>query len=547
MKKNINKWPARILSKLRINNLNGADVQIYSDMPNNIYETLQNTALVYPDKIALSEEGREVSFSQFLTEVDGFASSLGRIGVKKGDIVALLMTNSISFCIAVYANARLGAISLPISSKFKSSELQFPLMDSGAEVLICDNRWWGNVNPIINSLKIRTVIFTDEIKDTGKNGINTYLMDDLTAEEQLTENPKCDVGPADTALIMYTSGTTGRPKGAVISNYNLLHAIITYKEIFDITDRDKTIISIPIFHITGFCALMALFVYAGGTSYLLPFFDARKTLDLVKEKQITFFHASPTVYILLLKESESMREFRSVKRCAAGSSNMPEDVLRTLYEKLPNMSFHSVYGLTETSSPATIMPVNVHSSGKSTSCGIAIPGVRLRITDEAGRDCAPMEIGELQVRGTVVIKEYFNNAYANKNSFECGWFKTGDLACLDEDNYLFIVDRKKDMINRGGEKIYSIEVENILYTHEDVLEVAVVGKPDVVYGEKVAAVVILKDGSSTSEEDLIAFCKKKLSSYKVPREIVFVKELPHTASGKISKRLVREQLIGNKG
>lgn len=544
MDKNVNKWPAALRSKLKIENYNGVDIQIYNNMPNNIYETLISSAGKYGDKPALCEQKRSISFCEMLQKVNAFAASLKNIGVKKGDRVALLMTNSIHFCIAFYANAKLGAVSLPVSSKFKSSELQFPLLDSEAEVLICDSKWWGNVEPIINTLNIRTVIFTDKLMDTGKNGIYTYLISDLISDFCEADNFESEARPTDTAIIMYTSGTTGRPKGAVITHYNLLHAVISYREIFNITDKDSTIISIPIFHITGLCALLALFVYAGGTSYLLPYFDARKTLDIVAQYKVTFFHASPTIYILLLKESPDMQEFRSVRICAAGSANMPEDVLRALGEKLPELVFQTVYGLTESSSPATIMPMNVITSSKQKSCGIPIPGVDIRVVTSKGRACEPLEIGELQLKGAVVIQQYYKNTYANQSSFECGWFKTGDLACLDEDGYLYIVDRKKDMINRGGEKIYSIEVENTLYKHEDVVEAAVVGRPDAVYGEKVVAVIVLKDGAAANEAALINYCKSRLSSYKVPKEVVFVQKLPHTASGKISKRMVREQLSG---
>lgn len=543
MDKNVNMWPSALRSKLKIKDYNGADIQIYNNMPDNIYETLLSSADEYRDKSALCEQEQSISFAEMLEKVDAFATSLKTIGVKKGDRVALLMTNSIHFCIAFYANAKLGAVSLPVSSKYKSSELQFPLLDSKTEVLICDSKWWGNVEPIINTLNIRTVIFTDMLMDTGKNGINTHLINDLISGCSGEVNNESDAEPNDAVIIMYTSGTTGKPKGAVITHYNLLHAVISYKEIFNITDKDSTIISIPIFHITGLCALLALFVYAGGTSYLLPYFDARKTLDIVAQNKITFFHASPTIYILLIKESPEMQEFKSVRICAAGSANMPEDVLRTLGEKLPKLVFHTVYGLTESSSPATIMPINVIGSSKIKSCGIPIPGMEIRVVTGKGKECEPLEIGELQLKGAVVIQQYYKNTYANQSSFECGWFKTGDLACLDEDGYLYIVDRKKDMINRGGEKIYSIEVENTLYMHEDVVEVAVVGKPDAVFGEKVVAVVVLKEGADKDKTALINYCKGRLSSYKVPREVVFVTQLPHTASGKISKRMVREQLI----
>jgi long-chain acyl-CoA synthetase len=504
----------------------------------NVYHALSKITAFFPDKVALVDRGSELTYLQFKRKIDEFSLGLERNKIGVGKKVALIMTNSIEFCIAFYALAKLGAVVIPLSTKFKSEELLYPLVDSGAEVVIIEAQWWKNVKTILAETKVNTLIYTEHI--TNKKGI-IYLSFDSLFESDINNNSQtCDENHI--LLNMYTSGTTGNPKGAILTHKNILNAAEIYKTSLGITYQDKTIISIPIFHITGLSALLVTFINAGGTIYLTPYFSAKETLKLIHKHKITFVHASPTIYILLLKESQKLQEFQSVRLCAAGSAKMPVEILKTLKQKCPKLDFRSVYGLTETSSPATIMDKDIWESKNYDSCGKPVPGLSIKIVNDNETPCKYMEIGEVYLKGSTVMKGYTKTKKSSNESFQDGWFKTGDLGFLDKEGYLYIVDRKKDMINHGGEKVYSIEVENVIYQHPLVEEVSVIGKNDKTYGEIVVAIIKTKK-TEVSEAELLAFSRKKLAAYKVPSKIIFVNEMPHTESGKIDKKRTKEMLL----
>ncbi|WP_198543750.1 class I adenylate-forming enzyme family protein [Petroclostridium xylanilyticum] len=532
-------WPLNIVQGMIKEVYNNIEYDVFEEKPDNLYMSLVNTANLYPDKLALIEQNRKVTFREFKELVDIVASNLYSIyDVRKGDRVALLMVNSIDFCVSFYALAKLGSISVPLSTKSKSTELIHPLKDSGAKILILNEQWWKNVKDIIHLTSIEYCIISGS---KCCRNINGKVMETLYKKEEAGIGIEYDLPKAhDPAVIMYTSGTTGSPKGALLSHFNILHGVISYKRIFNLSSDDSTIIAIPIFHITGLAALLALFVHIGGTIYLLPYFDAQKVLDVIKTNHITFLHGSPTVFILLLEQSRNFGELKSLKKAACGSANMPPEVLAKIKRWLTHMDFHTVYGLTETSSPATVFPTDVYSSSKIGSSGLPIPGLEIKIVDEQGNQLSPNEVGELLVKGPVVLEKYWNNTEATANSIKDGWFKTGDLAKIDDDGYIYILDRKKDMINRGGEKVYCLEVENVLYDHPAIKEVAVIGVPDSVYGEVVKAVIVLNKGCTLTEKEIREWMSKRLAKYKIPQYIQFIDDMPRTDNGKISKKLIRE-------
>ncbi|MDP4091828.1 MAG: class I adenylate-forming enzyme family protein [Bacillota bacterium] len=519
-------------------NLKSGKYYTFKNIPKNLYNTLKLSSEVFPDKTAFIENGRKLTYEQLKNEADRLSESLiSSYGVNKGDRVALLMVNSIDFCTAFYSLSRIGAVVLPISTKSKQIEIERLLIDSEAKILILDAKWWDNVKNILSNTKIEKCILS---------GSGTIPEIGETIESLVKRSKgfiKLEVpGLDDPAVLIYTSGTTGAPKGALLSNFNLLHGIMCYQKILGLTSDDSTVISVPIFHITGLAALMALFVHIGGTIVFEPYFNAGSTLKIINEHKITFFHASPTVFILLLEESDSLKTVPSLRKAACGSANMPPAVLDKLKSWIPGMDFHTVYGLTETSSPATIMPDDVYKTGKIGSSGKPIPGFDIKIIDEEGMELASNEVGELLVKGSNVLCSYWNKQQ-NRDAFIDGWFRTGDYARIDEDGFLYIVDRKKDMINRGGEKIYSIEVENVIYNHPAVNEVALIGVPDPVYGEVAKAIISLKQGCSASEEEIKKWVSERLAKFKVPQYIQFTEEMPHTNNGKISKTMLRDMYL----
>jgi len=519
--------------------IGGRVYQTYGNLKENIYQSLVNTTKRLPDKLAFVDAKATITFQELLRDVDRLAGHLkNHYEIRKGDVCAILCVNSIDFCIAFYAYMKLGVVALPLSTKLKSNELAYQLQHSSVRLLIMDETWLPNVIHTLESNSRIEVIFSSN-GDGSQNG--TKLSALLNQESQNGEAEEVEL--ADVAAIVYTSGTLGVPKGACITHFGFLHAVESYRRVLGVTQEDRTIIPIPIFNITGLCALMGLFVDIGGTAYLQPFFNAKQAVKMIEDHQITFLHASPTVFIKLLEICESNDEIESVRCAACGSSNLPMEVLRRLRGWLPNLHMHTVYGLTETTSPFTIMPDDPLLLNKPGSSGIPIPGNKLRIWNEqSNREAVPGEVGSILVSGSTVIPSYWNATTEQEQVFSEGWFDTGDIGMVDINGYLYVLDRKKDMINRGGEKIYSLEVENILSSHPDVLECAVVGIPDPVMGERVYAAVRLIPGKNTSESDIKEYLYQKLATYKLPERYCFLCELPRMENGKINKRLLREMI-----
>lgn len=532
-------WTAEQQSGMVQVEVGGREYLTYGNLKPNIYRCLANTAKRLPEKAAFVDAKATITFRDLLCDVDRLAGHLkNRYEIHKGDVCAILCVNSIDFCIAFYAYMKLGVVALPLSTKQKSNELAYQLEHSNVRLLIMDETWLPNVANTLERNPGIEVIFSSN-GDESRNG--TKLSGLLDQKPQTDEAEAAEL--ADVAAIVYTSGTLGVPKGACITHFGFLHAVESYRRALGVTQEDSTIIPIPIFNITGLCALMGLFVDIGGTAYLQPFFNAEQAVKMIEDHKITFLHASPTVFIKLLEVCESNDEIGSVRCAACGSSNLPMEVLRKLRGWLPNLHMHTVYGLTETTSPFAIMPDDPILLNKPGSSGIPIPGNELRIwNDQANREAAPGEVGSILVSGSTVIQSYWNATPEQTQVFCDGWFDTGDIGMVDIDGYLYVLDRKKDMINRGGEKIYSLEVENILSCHPDVRECAVVGIPDPVMGERVYAAVRLMPGKTASESDMKKYLYQKLATYKLPERYCFLCELPRMENGKINKRLLREMI-----
>ncbi|MDD3137934.1 MAG: class I adenylate-forming enzyme family protein [Lachnospiraceae bacterium] len=522
-------WPEKYTSDMiTLNYTKQYAVTTYPNLPHNLYEALVASSKKHPKKIAIIDDyNREYSYSKLLKMVDHFSSYLYYISnIQFGNHVGVMLYNSIEFCISFLAINKLGAIAVPLPSKFKENEVLSLVEKSNLQHIICDENFYNWFVPL-ETKEIRI------IKST--NGQNGYGFSHLSASYL---SPSASIGnPSDPAIIMFTSGTTSQSKGALIKNYNIMHAIVSYQRILNITSQDISIIPIPIYHITGLVALLGLFLYSGATLYLHKFFDAKRVLTYVKEKGITFIHASPTVFSLLLQESSNFPKLPKLTQFACGSSNMPVEILKKVHQWLPHLSFHTVYGLTETTSPATIFPGNACTSNYIGSSGLPIPGTQFQILDDDGNDVPNGCVGEIAIKGTIVLTQYYHSVTDSLS--EDGWLKTGDLGYFNSDNYLFIVDRKKDMINRGGEKIWSFDVENELYKIPDIVEAAVVGIPDDIYGEAVGAVVKVLSGSTLTITDIQLCLKNRIAKYKIPTQLLILEEIPLTTNSKIDKSKIK--------
>ena len=342
------------------------------------------------------------------------------------------------------------------------------------------------------------------------------------------------------AIIMFTSGTTSKSKGVLLKNYNIMHAVEVYRRTLGITERDVSVIATPIYHITGLVALLGLFVYTGGHLYLHKFFDGARIVEEARRYGFTFIHASPTAFNLIIQAGEGTPSIESLRSFACGSSNMPKDKLRRLHRWLPKSSFHTVYGLTETTSPGTIFPEDAASSPYIGSSGLPVPGTRFKITDENGKELEDGQVGEICISGTLVPDGYYKQT---SDTLRDGWLRTGDLGYFNRDGYLFVVDRIKNMINRGGEKIWCFDVENELEMMDGIQDAAVTGIPDDLYGEVAAAVVCLEPGSGLKQESIQQYLGERIARYKVPVKIKIVDKVPQTPNGKTDKIAIRKMLM----
>ena len=518
---------------------NGKVITTYPDLPKNIYSSFRATAERHMEKVAVvDDEGRQYSYKKMMEMTDDFSSWLiHEFGVTRRKHVALMLYNSIEFCTTFLSLNRIGAVVVPLPTKFKMEEVHALVEKSDVEFIICDEKFEDYFEKYQQNLNICVVPDGKE-----KYGLETFTSTkDLSAVEEIEEKAT-DV---DLALMLFTSGTTSMSKGVTIRNYNIMHAVESYHKVLGITEEDKAIIPVPIYLVTGLVAVFGLMIHIGGTVCLNRFFDAKRVLEDINKYGITFFHASPTVFTLILKERKHYPELPMLRMFACGSCNMPPEKIKMLHEWLPKSEFRTIYGLTETTSPGTVFPTDASSSPYIGSSGIPIPGSAYKIVDEEGNEVKDGEQGEILVKGSNITENYYKS---KRVALEDEWLHTGDIGWFNTEGYLYIADRKKDMINRGGEKICSYDVENKLLEMNGVEDAAVVGIPDDLYGEVPAALITLKKGTVIEEAEIKAFLKSQMASYKVPQKILFTENIPLTENMKINKRKVRkmfsEQLEG---
>ncbi|WP_047153938.1 class I adenylate-forming enzyme family protein [Aneurinibacillus tyrosinisolvens] len=535
-------WEKEFQSLIAKEVVNGVEMKVYRDRPKTLTETLQNSVQRFPDKIALVHEEQRLTYGELQKQVDSIAYELRHhYGVQKGDRVALLLMNGIPFVASVYAAFQIGAVAVPLNTKLRAQELEFMLQNSGAKLLITNPEWWPDVSAVLDSTEVQYTFITG----------NEELPQGTQPYSCLIQNPapqviREEVDEHDPALIMYTSGTTGRPKGAVNTHFNLIHTAMNYALCFKLSSNDSTVVAVPLFHITGFAAQLSLFIYLGGKIALMPMFNAQKFLETLQNEQITHCIASPTVYVMTMMQPDYTRYDTKAFRCAAfGGAPMPAETVKMLLEWNPNLELHNAYGLTETTSPATVMP-DEHQVRKLSTVGIPVPVGEARIAEPGTKELLPVgQIGELLIKGPMVVPGYWNNEEATKNAIEDGWLSTGDLAMVDEEGFVSIMDRIKDMINRGGEKIYSVEVEDVLYSNTKIMEAAIVGVPDSTYGEVVKAYIVPRKGETLTENEVKEWVAERLAKYKVPTYIEFLEALPRNPNGKIIKTQLRYVNAGN--
>jgi long-chain acyl-CoA synthetase len=493
----------------------------------NLAGILTNAARRYGDRAAIKLDATELSYSS----LDAAASAVGDLlrgaGVGPGDRVGLMLPNVPYFPIVYYGILRAGAVVVPMNVMLKEREAGFYLSDSGAKVVFAWHDYAEVVRPAAAAAQTQVVL------------VEPGRFDALLSEVELP-GPHLDAErePYDTAVVLYTSGTTGSPKGAELTHGGLRENAAGVVDMLRLGDEGEVIFGgLPLFHSFGQTSCMNTSVTAGATFTLLPRFDPGTTLEILERDRVTVFEGVPTMYSALLHHPQrDAYDLSALRLCISGGAALPVEVLRQ-FEEAFGCAVLEGYGLTETSPVASFNQLG--RPRKPGSIGTPIADVEMKVVDDRGNDVRQGEVGEIVIRGYNVMKGYWNRPDATADAIDAaGWFKTGDMARIDEDGYFFIVDRKKDLVIRGGYNVYPREIEDVVYEHPAVREAAVLGVPHETLGEEVAAVVSLKPGAAAEPDEIREWVKERVAAYKYPRHVWIVDELPKGPTGKILKRAI---------
>lgn len=504
-------------------------------------DLVERNAQRYPDKTAIIFEGQRLTYLEFRDRVTGLARALLHLGLKPGDRVAILLENCQQYGEMYFAIPSAGMVAVPLNYRLSGRELTYILNNSEAKVLLVGSEYLAAAQSIRGALPhLMHLICVD-----GPAGERQY-------EDLLKGKPDGDIDPqvreGDVACLMYTSGTTGVPKGAMLTHRNLLEASVNMVFSFHYIERDDiTLVFAPLYHVAA-SSIMRAYAYMGATSVVMRSFDPAAVLETIQRERVTAFWAAPTMINMLLQVPNMCDyDLSSLRLISYAAAPMPVQLLKRAMEAF-KVPFVQCFGMTETSPSGTVLSwedhlvdEKGHGAQRLLSIGKEMLNVQVRVIREDGSPVDPGEVGEIVIKGDTVMMGYWKMPRETAEVLKEGWYYTGDLGTTDEDGYFYIVDRKKDMIISGGENIYSREVEEALYAHPAVLEAAVIGVPDDLWGESVKAIVVLKPGCTATEAELIEQCKAGLASYKKPKSVSFVEALPKNASGKILKNVLREE------
>jgi long-chain acyl-CoA synthetase len=532
-----------------------------------LYRLLEDGATRSPARTCLVYHGRSLTYREVRGHSSRFASGLVSLGLQRGDRVALFMPNMPQFVISYFGTLEAGGIVVPCSPLYKEKELEYQLRDSGARFVVAagdtvrGNDLFSSLEKCRSRLPLRSVIaasLTDYLPGfkrplAGLTGVKKVPRRDVVWFTDLVDGSPplrtpAEVDPLrDVAVLQYTGGTTGVSKGAMLSHANLYLNAFQTAAALPLRESDVALAALPLFHIYGMTAAMNAPLSAGCSVVILPRFDVEPVMETIQKEKVTSFCGVPTMYIALINHPRvSQFNLRSVRSCISGGAALPVAV-RTRFMELTGSSLVEGYGLTEASPVTHVNPLGEAIAVKDGSIGIPVSGTDAAIVDmdDPSRLLGVGEVGELAVKGPQVMLGYWNRGDETELVMKKdGWLLTGDIARMDEQGFFFVVDRKKDMIDVGGFKVWPREVEEVLFAHPAVREAAVIGVPDEYRGESVRAYIVLRPDSrgKLSEKDVIDFCRDRIANFKAPRSVVFVEDLPKSLVGKVLRRKLREGL-----
>ncbi|MDX8361266.1 fatty acid--CoA ligase family protein [Cytobacillus sp. IB215316] len=512
----------------------------------NLTSRLSESAQKYPAKPAYIFQDKASTYADLDSAVNAFASGLDKLGIGKGDHIALLLGNSPYFVISLYGALKVGATIIPINPIYTADEISYIVNNGDVKAIITFDVLLPQVEPMLPIMKGVEHIIYCETPQGKEAGVDLSAI--VTSEKMKSFSKIISLGSFtyegptlaedDVAVILYTSGTTGKPKGAMLTHKNLYSNAIDVAQYLKLSDTDRVITTLPMFHV--FCLTVALNapLMNGGTLIILPKFSPEEVFRVAKTYEATVFAGVPTMYNFLLQHPEGNKEdLASLRLCISGGASMPVALLKGFEQKF-NVIVSEGYGLSEASPVTAFNPLD--RPRKPGSIGTSIFNIENKVVDEMGEEVPPGQVGELIVRGPNVMKGYYKMPEETAHTIMDGWLYTGDLARMDEEGYFYIVDRKKDMVLVGGYNVYPREVEEVLYNHPDIIEAAVIGVPDPNFGEAVKSFVVTTNNQLT-EKEVLDYCIEHLAKYKIPTSIEFIEELPKNTTGKILRRALKQQ------
>lgn len=497
----------------------------------NIGGFLSKRAHLSPDKEALVVGDVRLNYKQLNRRCNQFVHAIQKIGIGPGDRVAILALNEPEYLDLYFGLGKIGAIMVPINHRLAGPEIQFIVNDCQAKVFIFGKEFASTVDSIRNAVSCEHFV---AIMDTPPEYAKSYQ--ELTADAPETE-PEIASGGDDTMTILYTSGTTGRPKGAELTHDGYFGTSVTLKATFGDVG-EVLLMPLPLFHIGGL-APIPMCVHFGMKMVIQPAFDPKNFLELLQKEDVTWFGSVPQILMFLRQiPNFDKYDWSKVQMALVYAAPVPTTLIKDFAAH--GIEVRQLYGMTECTGPATVID-SKNAIKKAGSCGPAFFHNEIRVVDMEGKDVGPEEMGEVLISGTNLMKGYWNRPDATAEALKDGWLYSGDMARMDADGFLYIMDRKKDMIISGGENIYPAEIEDLLLGHSQIADAAVIGYPDEKWGEAVKAVVVLKEGESMTAEELIEWSRGKIAGFKIPKNVEFTDQIPRTPTGKILKRVLRDQ------
>jgi long-chain acyl-CoA synthetase len=544
--------------------IRGVQTTVWKNCPPTLRDILSISRGYGPADFLVYEDERLTFDQHFRTSAHLAGILRDRFGVEYGDRVAIAMRNLPEWSLAFWAAAVIGAVVVPLNAWWTGEELHYGLADSGSKLVLCDEERAQRLSDYMTYLPdVRTTVVVRAGPDLPVEMLRfEEVLGEVPPDAEL---PELEIQPDDDATIFYTSGTTGRPRGALGTHRNIctnpmsLFYVATRTALRDESEpgggpggsqlpapgRTAFLLSVPLFHATGCHTILVANILAGGKLVMMHHWDPGRALELIERESITNFGGVPTMVMQVLDHPDfARRDTTSVRGVGYGGAPAPPELVRRIQSHFPGVGASNGYGLTETSALST-MNSGADYEAKPDSVGPPVPVVSVKVVDPAGAELPVGEVGELWIKGPNVVKGYWENPRATAESFSEGWLHTGDVARIDEENFVYIVDRAKDMLIRGGENVYCVEIEAVLHEHPAVADAAIIGIPDPVLGEEVGAVVQVRPGMSVSDKDIREHVASRLAAFKVPGQVWFsVEPLPRNPTGKLLKRQIRDQLVG---